>query len=189
MINLETHRLIMRNYKDSDLVAYHRIMSDKVNMYFFIPFGIPTDTIDESRESMNNAIQYNAQNKGFRFCIALKENDEMIGGIGYDIAATTPVGKVADPIGWFLLPEHHNKGYMTEAVKRVLEFAFMQDTCVRVVTACFKENTATQRVMAKVGFRKEAEKLAAMWLDGQMRDRLEFAINRGEYIKNRSETQ
>jgi len=71
---------------------------------------------------------------------------------------------------------------MTEAVKRLLEFAFLQDNCVRVATACFKDNFATQRVIEKVGFRKEAEKLKAMWLDGEMRDRLEFAINWDEYL-------
>ena len=182
MITLESNRLILRNYRDSDLTAYHKLMSDKVNMYFFIPFGIPTNTIDESQESMNNAIEFNKKQKGFRFCITLKDNDELIGGIGYDVAFITPVGKVADPIGWFLLPEYQNKGYMTEAVKKVLEFAFLQDNCIRVATACFKENIATQKVMEKVGFRKEAEKLEAMWLDGQMRDRLEFAINKNEYI-------
>lgn len=72
---------------------------------------------------------------------------------------------------------------MTEAVKRVLQFAFLQDNCIRVATACFKENIPTRKVMDKVGFRKEAEKLKAMWLDGQMRDRLEFAINRDEYMQ------
>ena len=95
----------------------------------------------------------------------------------------TPVGRVADPMGWFLMPEYKNKGYMTEAVKRLLEFAFLQDNCVRVATAAFKENIPTIRLMTKVGFRQEADKIKAMWLDGQMRDRLEFAINRDEYTE------
>jgi len=171
----------MRNYKESDIADYHQILSDKVNMYYFTPFGITTDTLEESRESLKHAIDYNTKGEGHRFCITLKGSDKMIGGIGYHIAAQTPVGKVADPMGWFLAPEHQNKGYMTEAVERVLEYAFLHDNCVRVVTACFKENAATQKVMAKVGFRKEADKLQAMWHDGQMRDRLEFAINRDEF--------
>ena len=183
MVILETNRLTLRNYKPSDITAYHNLLSDKENMYYTIPFKVPTDTMEESQASMNNAIKINAANTGYRFCIALKETDQMIGAIGYEIAAITPVGKIADPIGWFLLPEYKNKGYITEAVKRVLEFAFLQDNCVRVVTACFKDNIATRRVMEKVGFRQEAEKLQAMWLDGQMRDRLEFAINRDEYVK------
>jgi len=89
-------------------------------------------------------------------------------------------------MGWFIMPEQQNKGYITEAAERLLEYAFLQDNCVRVATACFKENASTQRVMAKLGFRKEAEKLNAMWHDGQLRDRLEFAINRGEFIQKYS---
>jgi len=157
-------------------------MSDKENMYFFIPFGFVTDSIEESLESLKNAIDFNTEGKGYRFCIALKENDKMIGGIGYTIAAETPVGRIADPMGWFLMPEQQNKGYITEAAKRLLEFAFLQGNCIRVVTACFKENAPTQKVMEKLGFRKEAERIKAMWHDGEMRDRLEFAINKNEYM-------
>jgi len=183
MVILESDRLIMRNYKESDLAEYHKIMSDKENMYFFIPFGFVTHSIEESQESLIDAVAFNAKKIGYRFCLALKENDKMIGGIGYSIAAETPMGKIADPMGWFIMPEHQNKGYMTEAVKRVLAFAFLQDSCIRVVTACFKDNIPTQKVMAKVGFRKEAEKLQEMWLDGQMRDRLEFTINKHEFMQ------
>ena len=183
MVTLESERLILRNYRASDLSDYHKMISDKEHMYYTIPFGVITNTIEESKKSMDNAIEFNAKKKGYRFGIALKETDNIIGAVGYDVPIITPAGKIADPIGWFIMSEHQNKGYMTEAIKRVLEFAFMQDNCVRVVTACFKENIPTQKVMAKVGFRKEAEKLKAMWLDGQMRDRLEFAINRDEYLQ------
>ena len=185
MVILESNRLILRNYRESDLDEYHKMLSDKVNMYFISPFGIITNSVEESRLSLQNAMDVNAKGMSRRFCMALKDSDKLIGGVGYEIAAETPVGKIADPMGWFLMPEYHNKGYMTEAVKRLLEFAFLQDNCVRVATACFKDNIATQRIMAKVGFRKEAEKLRAMWLDGEMRDRLEFAINRDEYFRPR----
>jgi len=171
----------MRSYKESDLPEYHKIMSDKTNMYFFIPFGFVTNSTQESTQSLKDAIRFNAQGIGHRLCLTLKGSDSMIGGIGYTIASQTPVGNVADPMGWFIAPQHQNKGYITEAARRLLEYAFLEDNCVRVATACFKENMATQRVMAKLGFRKEAEKLGAMWHDGQMRDRLEFALNRNEF--------
>ena len=180
MFILESSRLVMRDYRESDLADYHKMMSDKKNLYF-LP-GLITNTIEESQKSLKDTIEHNSKGRGFRFCISLKESGKLIGAVGYEIPFITPAGKIADPMGWFMLPEHQNKGYMTEAVKRVLEFAFLQDNCLRDVTACFKENIPTQKVMAKVGFRKEAEKLSAMWLDGQMRDRLEFAINKDEYL-------
>jgi RimJ/RimL family protein N-acetyltransferase len=181
LVILESDRLLMRNYKESDLDDYHRMMSDKKNMYFLT--GLITNSIEESQKSLQDAIKANSSGKCRRFCITLKENDRLIGAVGYEIPYETPVGKIADPMGWFIMPVYQNKGYMTEAARRVLAFAFLQDNCVRVVTACFKENIPTQKVMKKAGFRKEAEMLSAMWHDGQMRDRLEFAINRDEYIK------
>ena len=181
MVTLESERLVMRNYKKSDLNDLHKLMSDKENMYYLIE--LTTNTLEESQKSLDDALEFNEKGKANRFCIASKESDKLIGGIGYEVPVITPDGKVADPLGWFIMPEYQNKGYMTEAVKTVLEYAFLHDDCIRVVTACFKDNIPTQRVMAKVGFRQEAEKLKAMWLDGRMRDRLEFAINRDEYMQ------
>jgi len=185
MIILTSDRLIMRNYRYSDLENYHILMSNKENMYYLTP--LITNTIEESQESLRSAIEINSHDKARRFCITLKDEDKLIGAVGYEIADETPVGRVANPMGWFLMPEYHNKGYMTEAVKRVLEYAFLEDNCVRVVTACFKENIPTQKVMEKVGLRKEAEKIEALWHDGKMKDRLEFAINRNEYTRGKNE--
>ena len=180
IVALESERLIMREYRKSDLPEYHKLMSDKENMYYL--YDIITNTIEESLESLKSTIDICSRNKARRFVITEKGKDKQIGAVGYEIPYTTPAGKVADPMGWFIMPEYQNMGYMTEAVKRVLEYAFMEDNCVRVVTGCFKDNLPTQRVMEKAGFRKETIKPKAMWLDGQMRDRLEFALNRDEYM-------
>jgi RimJ/RimL family protein N-acetyltransferase len=36
--------------------------------------------------------------------------------------------------------------------------------------------------MRKLGFRKEAERIESQWHDGKMKTRLEFAINKNEYV-------
>ena len=178
MVRLETERLILRQYEEGDLRDYHKLMSDKKNMYFLS--DITTDTLDESRGSLKEAIELDRQGKARRFCVELKETGRLAGGTGYDIITTTPIGKIG-AMGWFIMPEYQNKGYITEAVKKVLEFAFLQDGCVRIVTGCYKDNIPTQKVMQKAGFRQEAEKIDAQWHDGRMKTRLEFALNRDEY--------
>ncbi|MDR1664367.1 MAG: GNAT family N-acetyltransferase [Clostridiales bacterium] len=180
---LETGRLILRPYAQEDLPDYHRLMSDRENMYFLS--DIATDTLEESRESLNAAIEVNARNKARRFCVVLKESARLIGGVGYEIQAVTPAGKIAGPMGWFILPEFQNRGYITEAAEKVLEFAFLHDGCVRIFTGCYKENLPTQSVMRKLGFRKEAERIESQWHDGKMKTRLEFAINKNEYKTER----
>ena len=177
---LETARLFLRQYAESDLPEYHKLLSDRQNMYYLD--DIITNTLEESRKSLKEAIEVNKNDKARRFCITLKDDDKLIGSIGYEIYAEIPAGKIASPMGWFIMPEFHNKGYVTEAAKKVLEFAFLQDNCVRVETGCYRDNIPTQKVMAKVGFRKEADRIQSQWHDGQMKDRLEFAINRNEYL-------
>jgi len=178
-MKLKTERLILRPYEEKDLSEYYKLFSDKINMYFVDDLIL--NTVEEAEKSLKKAIEFNNNGKARRFCIALKENDKLIGGTGYDIQAETPVGKIGG-MGWFIMPEFQNKGYITEAVKKVLEFAFLHDNCVRIETGCYKDNIPSQKVMAKAGFRKEAEKIKAQWHDGQMKDRLGFAINKDEYM-------
>jgi len=182
---LETERLIIREYHESDLPEYHELLSDKRNMYFLN--DITTNSLEESRESLRNAVAMNNSDKARRLCISLKErgNDKLIGGVGYEIAAITPLGKIAGPMGWFVMPEYQNNGYATEAAMRVLDYAFSQDDCIRVVTGCYAENLPTQKVMDKVGFRKAGERVEAQFHDGKMKDRFEYALNKDEWeIKN-----
>ncbi|MDR2569929.1 MAG: GNAT family N-acetyltransferase, partial [Oscillospiraceae bacterium] len=169
MITLETERLVLRGYNESDLTEYHKLLSNKQNMYFLD--DITSSSLEESQESLKNAIEVNNSGKARRYCITLKElgNDKMIGGVGYEIACNTPLGKIADPMGWFIMPEFQNKGYITEAAKSVLDFAFSQDNCIRIVTGCYKDNDPTQKVMDKIGFRKEGERLDAQYHDGKLK--------------------
>ncbi len=181
MVRLESDRLIMRNYRESDLSDYHQMMSDKTNMYWLIE--LTTNSVEESQKSMGFAMEMNEKEKMRLFCVALKETDRLIEAVGCEITAKTPVGHIVDPMAWFIMRKHQNNGYITEAVKRVMEYEFLEAGCIRIVTACYKDNIPTQKVMAKAGFRKEAEKIKARWYDGQMRDRLEFAINRDEFMQ------
>ena len=177
-MKLETERLIMRPYEEKDLPDYHKLLSDKVNMFYLNE--VTTDTLEESRLSLQDAIEKMQNNKARRFAVTLKESGQLIGGVGYDIASVTPIGKVSH-MGWFILPEYQNQGYITEAASSVLAYAFKHDNCVRITTGCYKENKPTQKVMAKLGFRQEADKIGAQWHEGKMKDRLEFAINKDEY--------
>jgi len=172
---METERLIIRPYEEGDLDSYYRILSDRENMYYLD--DIITKTMEDAKQSLREAIDLNKTGEARRFAITLKTQKEPIGAVGYDITDTTPIGRIGH-MGWFIVPEHQNKGYITEAAKRVLAYAFEEDNCIRITTGCYKENIPTQKVIAKLGFRQEAERIKAQWHDGEMKDRLEFAINK-----------
>ncbi|MCL2224872.1 MAG: GNAT family N-acetyltransferase [Defluviitaleaceae bacterium] len=178
MLKLETARLILRPYGENDLDGYYRLLSDRKNMYYLD--DIITETREEARQGLAEAIALMESGNARRFAITLKgQPNNIIGGAGYDVTDATPLGRVGH-MGWFILQEHQNKGIVTEAAKRVLSYAFDSDNCIRITTGCYAENIPTQKVIAKVGFRREAEKIKAQYHDGEMKDRLEYAINRDE---------
>ncbi|MCL2188561.1 MAG: GNAT family N-acetyltransferase [Defluviitaleaceae bacterium] len=186
MIMLETERLVIRPYKESDLPEYHAILSDAENMYFL--HDLITHSLEESRLSLQDALRVNAAEKARRFAITLKGSTTHIGAVGYEITASSecghslyPAGKTADPMGWFISRAHQNKGYITEAVRRVLAFAFLEDNCAQVITGCFADNLPTQRVMEKVGFIKDAADPPPKMLYGKPRARMRFILTRADY--------
>ena len=176
MVKIETDRLLVRDYIESDLDEMHRLWSDKETMYYLD--DILTNTIEESahylKVGMDNA-------DGHYFCICEKNVGRFIGGIGYTITDTTPLGKIVH-MGYMMLPEYHGRGYMTEATKAVIEFAFLKDGCIRITTGCVTEHEASRRVMEKAGFRKEGMRVKAQYHDGVMKDRFEYAINKDDFI-------
>lgn len=176
MTILETERLIIRDLMKTDILNLHRLLSDRENMYFLD--DIATDSLEETAQNLKTAI---ANADGHYFCLCCKDTGEYIGQVGYTITTETPAGKVVH-MGYFILPEYKGFGYTTEAALRIIEFAFKNDGCVRITTGCYSENISSRRVMEKSGFRKEGEHIKAAWHDGRMKDRLDYAINRDEYL-------
>lgn len=110
----------------------------------------------------------------------LKSTHEQVGSIGYTVKARTPVGKIVHA-GYFTYPKFWHNGYVTEAFRRVLEFAFAEDGVYRVTTGCFAENARSEQVMIKCGLIREAEHVDWEWHDGRMKTRLEYRMLRHEW--------
>jgi RimJ/RimL family protein N-acetyltransferase len=75
-------------------------------------------------------------------------------------------------LGWCLHPDHGGRGYATEAVEALLRLSF-DDLGLRRVTAnCFADNTASWRLMERLGMRREIHTVRESlhrdlgWLDG-----------------------
>jgi len=148
MARIETNRLVLRNYKETDLNDMHQLWSDKETMFYLD--DILCNTIEDTIKYLKIGM---ANEDGHYFCICEKGADRFIGSIGYTIKETTPLGKIVH-MGYMMMRSYHGRGYMTEATKKVIEFAFVKDDCVRITTGCIKEHEVSRKVMEKVGFRK-----------------------------------
>jgi RimJ/RimL family protein N-acetyltransferase len=75
-------------------------------------------------------------------------------------------------LGWTLDPAHGGRGFATEAVRGALRLCFEELGLRRVLAICFADNTASWRLMERVGMRREAHTVGdalhrnGRWLDG-----------------------
>ncbi len=179
---LETNRLILRDYKESDFEDYYALKRDPEVMYYLQ--DIQLFSVEAAREDF--LLVLDDQKKADRsFCFWHMENKktgEQIGSIGYTVTSTTPVGKLVHA-GYFTYPKFWGQGYTSEALTNVLEYAFTKDNVYRVTTGCLAENIGSEKVMQRCGLIKEATHIAYEWHDGRMKDRLEYRLLKDEWMK------
>jgi ribosomal-protein-alanine N-acetyltransferase len=151
---------------------------------YYLP-EIRTEGMGRSRENLVGAIKEieNPNRKKYFFRIEDRYTGTHIGEIGYTVTGYSKTGKTVNA-GYFICKEFWGKGYTTEALRRVLQYAFMKGGVGLVETGCLKENIGSERVMQKCGMRKEERYCPKVWHDGVLKERLEYRLTREEWMKN-----
>jgi len=181
-IRLETERLILRDFTESDFEAYCKLKTDCQTMYYLQ--DIKLKSIDDARTDFTYVLDdmKRADRKYYFFHMELKDSHEQVGSIGYTVTDETPAGKMVH-LGYFTYPRFWGNGYTSEALKKVLEYAFTAGNVYRVTTGCLAENIGSERVMQKNGLIKEAERPDYEWHDGKMKTRLEYRLLKNEWAE------
>lgn len=117
-MEIETERLILREYTLEDFDALYEIVSDPETMQHYPkPF-------DE--EKTRQWIEWNLENYqkyGFGlWAVVLKETGEFIGDCGISIQNID--GEMLPEIGYHINKKYWRKGYGSEAARRVRDWAF-----------------------------------------------------------------
>ncbi len=82
----------------------------------------------------------------------------------------------AGEIGYVFNPDHQGRGLATEAVAALLCWGFEKFGLHRVYGRCHADNTASARLMARLGMRCEARHVESYPFRGEWADQLVFAI-------------
>lgn len=81
--------------------------------------------------------------------ISVKGNIEVMIG---DLCFKGPQSKGIVEIGYGMVPGYEGQGYMTEAAKTLIDWAFLQKDVYTIRAETEENNTASQRVLEKLGF-------------------------------------
>jgi ribosomal-protein-alanine N-acetyltransferase len=182
MVELYTERLLIRDHVLDDLMTHHELLSDALSMRY-LP-EIKTKNLEESRENLLKSIEeINSEKRTcYFFRIEDRHTKEHRGEIGYTVKQEMFLGKLVD-VGYFIKEKYWGKGYTTEALKKIIEYAFEKDKVYRIATGCLKENSGSEKVMKKCGMIKEAEFKEYQLHENKLKDRVEYRLLKHEWKK------
>ncbi|MTG98986.1 MULTISPECIES: GNAT family N-acetyltransferase [Myroides] len=146
---IETERLVIRQYKESDLADFIRMNQDEHVMEFFLR----KMTVEESTAAYHR-MQDKIEEQGYAFfAVEEKSSGSFIGFVGLlDITFDVDFAPGVE-IGWRMLPEFWGKGYATEAAKACLRFAKETLGLSKVYSFTTTQNIRSSNVMQKIGMR------------------------------------
>ncbi len=84
-------------------------------------------------------------------------------------------------LGYWMGQDYAGKGFMTEAVKLVVAYAFDSLLLHRVHAAFLPHNMASRRVLEKNGFKEEGYAENYLQIDGKWADHVLFGLTRERY--------
>jgi [ribosomal protein S5]-alanine N-acetyltransferase len=181
MKTLETERLILRPWRESDLDDFYEYGKDPEvgpNAGWK-----PHDSKEESLGILRSFVRGDEVR-----AIELKENGKAVGSLGLhpDRLRHEGMGSGRE-IGYVLSRDYWGRGLMTEAVRRAISFAFEEAGLDYVSCAHFPFNARSKRVIEKCGFRYE-KYLAANCADyaGTKQDEVCYILTRDEYFARKA---
>ena len=150
---IKTVRLILRTWRDSDLPLFAEQNADPVVMRYLVgPL-----TRAESDDYVAQAVRHLAETGYCKWAVEAPGVAPFIGAVGLSRvkfeASFTPAVEVA----WRLHRNYWGRGYATEAARAAIEDGFTRVGLQEIVAITVLGNTASRRVMERLGMTRTIE--------------------------------
>lgn len=135
----------------------------------------PHQSLEDSRRFLRAVLQQRFLGQPVPWGIVELHSGRLLGTAGF--VSWRPEQRRAE-VGYAIARSHWNQGYVTEAMRRILEFGWREMQLHRIEARCLTENGASERVMQKIGMRYEGILRGQIYFKGQFRDVKMYAILR-----------
>jgi len=185
---ISTSRLTLRDIHLTDLPAFHRLFSH-ADVIRYLEYG-PYDEF-QTREWLSHVIvtKYGSPRLVHHYAIEL---DDTAPGRHTDSPGSTYPPSSKNVAGWIALSttepstrewalsfalghEYWGQGYMTEAVRALVDHAFLDLSAHRIYADVDPDNIASARLLDKCGFDLEGRLRSKLHIRGEWRDALLYA--------------
>jgi len=173
-VEVRDRELVLRPLESADAAALFRLIdADRQRLGCWLPWVEETRTEIDTVRFIADAADERRRRRSLVLGITVEGT--LCGTLGlhyvdwFDRAAE---------IGYWIASDREGRGYVTRAVRCMLEIAFGAAGLHRVVIRCAVENVRSQRVAERLGFRVEGLLREAQWVGGRFLDQHLYALLR-----------
>jgi ribosomal-protein-alanine N-acetyltransferase len=168
---LETERLRLREMSMDDAEVLFEMRTNPLMIRYID--RAPMKTLDEAKEKMQTIIEMVKNRNGIAWAIELKESRKQIGDISF---WRLEKEHYRAEIGYSLLPDYWDKGYMTEAARCAIDCGFSMLNFHSIEATVNPNNTASIKLLEKIGFTREGYFRENFFFNGKFLDSAVYSI-------------
>ncbi len=179
---IHTTRLTLRPFEVGDLqamFAYH-CLPEVVRFLYWTPRTMEDTKV--ALEKNKSQTFFTEDGSAINLAVCLGETKHLLGEV---ILFLRSQEHRQGEIGFVFNPEFGGQGYATEAAEAMLALGFDQLGFHRIFGRCDARNTASYRLMERLGMRREAHFLHKEIFKGEWGDELVYAILSSEWSQLR----
>ena len=170
---IETSRLRLRPFAADDLDALFAYQSrDDMTRYLYWD-ARNREEVREALERKITATSIRAEGDFLALAAESASTGELVGDVVLQLINEE---HRTGEIGFMVHPDHHGHGYATEAAEPLLRIALADLRLHRVIGRVEARNTASARVLEKLGMRREAHLVENEYVRGEWQSELVYAI-------------
>jgi RimJ/RimL family protein N-acetyltransferase len=170
---ITTERLLLRPVLESDAAAMHAYKS-REDVCRYLPHDVLSlEQVIERTRTLYATTTLEDEGQSLTLAVIERASGAMVGDV---ILFWRSREHRAGEVGYAFDPAFHGRGYAVEATAAMLGLAFDGLGLHRIVGRLDARNTASARVLEKLGMRREAHFVSNEYLKGEWTDELVYAL-------------
>ena len=175
---IQTERLLLRPFEPGDFDELLAVESraEVVRFLYHEP-----RTPEETREVLERRIRLTSltdEGDTLSLAVVVRATGTMIGDCMLHWSSRQ---HQSGEVGFALHPDHHGRGYATEAARALVDYGFSEVGLHRIIGRLEARNFASARVLEKLGMRREALLIENEFVKGEWQSEIVYAILEREW--------
>lgn len=179
-VSIITERLSLRLPQHSDYADWATLRRESAE--FLTPWEPSWNGEHLTRKAFTNRVYWAArafaQGSALPLFLIRRQDDMLLGAMTLDNIRRGPAQ--AGTAGYWIGHQFARQGYMSEAIKAVVHYAFAELDLSRIEAACLPENEASRGVLERSGFKYEGVAQSYLQINGRWRNHVLYANLRND---------